>query len=611
MDKLQSYLNDIEGLLNSNNLNDCLEKIREIALEYNIDEDKVNEDFTSKFESKIKNDLISMQNQSVTRRKFNESKLINWIIKFVTDRKRAEDIINTLSINDVEPQIYTLKELFDLVERRPSTYYVDGMFRAGWYLIAGYAKSGKSLLLFNLSMSLVQGKPFLNRKTRQTNVLMIQNEEPLVGSGERLMNSHLQDFQLEQPELYEELIRSHRFILVKGYDIGIDLEKIFQIVDEYQIGAVFVDSLRASVAKSGLTETDSGTLALMYRFQSEIHKRDMLGVIIHHNNKGNVKDVDNPLKLIGGHNGLVGANDGNGILMLNKDKFYEGMKTVDFMLIPRNDNPFKLNFVYDEQEACRWDFKVLEDQTLSEDYLKMMREILVILQEYYDDWVENEMDNGEPIKGLTSNQIANAIGRDKKELIKCLNDLDKCGGINRDRKGKQWIYHIPYGGSPMYHLVEEMAKRNELIEKQNEVDRQFLLQILQCKTLKELEQLYSELDDDDKTRIREKRTIEHESHIFKLRHPQLFQVGDRVYCTHYFPTHEDIVAFGVRTVVRVELQPPAKGEKFDESCWVCYLNDLTEGVSQNLLTFESEYVKGLNIDKLEKIYNESPDENNV
>ena len=122
-----------------------------------------------------------------------------------------------------------------------------------------------------------------------------------------------------------------------------------------------------------------------------------------------------------------------------------------------------------------------------------------------------------------------------------------------------FVFHIPVGGSELYYLVEEHNKKAELLAAQEKMDKCFLEKLLECKTIDELDDLHADLDEEDKARIKSKRTEEHEAHIFKLRHPSKFQLGDRVYLK-MFPND------GIATVLSIELD--MKCAKFNESSWI-------------------------------------------
>ncbi|HET8685100.1 MAG TPA: AAA family ATPase, partial [Methanosarcina sp.] len=348
---------------------------------------------------------------------------------------------------DEPVKIYTLKDLIAMRKSKRSKYYVTGLFQAGLYLVVAQAKTGKSLLGYNLANSLCRGNPFLNRKTIRSNVLIVQNEEELSSTGQKIENNGLQELQRENPEEYQALIESHRLIVTKGLDIAVDLQKILDIIDEYQVNCLIVDSFRASIGKGGLTEYDIGAASALYQLQSAVHDRSMLCVVIHHANKSdNNSGKTAAFNGVGGHNALTGANDGVIKLALNSDKRVDGKETVDIKFFPRNDNPCTFNVVYNEGEACAWGFDVIDESTLSDAMVASICAVLNALYPQYREWCElDEEDRPGKIPGKTIEQLVLDTGIERPALVKILNYMDHNEAIEKYTENRKWIYNIPAG----------------------------------------------------------------------------------------------------------------------------------------------------------------------
>jgi hypothetical protein len=454
-----------------------------------------------------------------------------WLRNFISDKKDRENLINQKMLKDEPVKIYTLADLKAMRKIRRSKYYVTGLFQPGLYLVVAQAKTGKTLFGLSLGVSLLRGNKFLNRQVIKSNVLILQNEEEVSSTGAKIDNHGLQDFERENPEEYQQLINSHQLIVTRGLDICVDREKIMEIVDQYDIKCLIVDSFRASIAKSGLTEMDLGSAMALYQLQGEIHERGMLCLVIHHANKADNNDGQtNALKGVGGHNSLIGANDGIVKLLRNAEKKHDGRETIDVNFYPRNDTPSSFNICYKEKEACEWQFEVLDESVLSEWMLKAICDILVALDDPYQEWLENHADDDEPpvISGKDIDELMLDTNLQKHELVKVLNYLDHNEAVCRYSVKKKWIYHIPREGSDMFYLVEDQREKESEKQKMRELVEVVFAKILKTTTVEELDALSESLDDEVRVVVRTSPTPDVQRHISLLRDPPKFAVGDKV-----------------------------------------------------------------------------------
>lgn len=455
----------------------------------------------------------------------------NWLRNFINDKKDRENLINNKMLKDEPVTVFTLADLKALRKTRRSKYYVTGIFQPGLYLVVAQAKTGKTLFGLSLGVSLLRGNKFLNRQVIQSNIMILQNEEELSSTGAKIDNHGLQDFERESPEEYQKLINSHQLIVVRGLDICVDREKIMGIVDEYNIKCLIVDSFRASIAKSGLTEMDLGSAMALYQLQGEIHERGMLCLVIHHANKADNNDGQtNALKGVGGHNSLIGANDGIVKLLRNSDKKHEGRETIDVNFYPRNDTPSSFNICYQEKEACEWKFDVLDESVLSDWMVRSICDVLVALDEPYRKWLYEHSEDDEPpsIYGKDMEELMIDTNLTKPDLVKVLNYLDHNESICRYSVKRKWIYHIPREGSDMFYLVDDQKEKE--VEKQQFAELVEIVfgQILETQTVEDLNKLSDSLDNEIREAVRNKPSLEVQKHISLLRYPPAFAVGDKV-----------------------------------------------------------------------------------
>ncbi len=390
------------------------------------------------------------------------------------------------------------------------------------------------MLGYDLSNSLCRGLQFLKRKTIRCNVLIVQNEEELSSTGRKIENNGLQELQRENPEEYQQLIESHRLIVSKGLDINVDLAKILEIIDEYNINALIVDSFRASIGKGGLTEYDIGAASALYQLQAAVHERNMLCVVIHHANKSdNNSGKTAAFNGVGGHNALTGANDGVVKMSLNPEKRVDGKETIDLNFFPRNDNPCKFNVLYSEGEACKWGFEVLDESTLSDSMVQNICSILMALDEQYREWIAlDDEERPELVPGKIIDQLTYDTGIERTFLIKLLNYMEQNEALGRYLQSRKWVYHIPAEGSEMYYLVEEVERKSEEAKRLEELLQTIYSDILACKTVEEYDEYRKDLDDEVKETVRKTAPDEVKHHIWRLRTPPKFEVGDYVTFTN-------------------------------------------------------------------------------
>jgi len=570
------YDSEVQGLLSSLNSQELYERMHKLAIKYERDTEDVEHDFSEVLEKRLMTYMGKMAKQKPVQRALTQTRVILWLSKFVESNNAAKTLLERLTMEDKPLEIHNLKSLSELSINRKSRYFVEGMFRCGLFMVAGQAKTGKSLFGFDLAMSLVLNVKFLDRNVTPCNVLIIENEESLVDTGEKLLNSYLQEFQLQSPQEYEELINSHRLIVAKNLDIAIDSDKIFKLIDDYNIGCVVVDSLRASISKSGFTEMDLQCALILYRFQAEIHNRGMMGLVIHHCNKSdNNEGKTDSLKAVSGSSSVIGANDGVVKIVLNPKKRYEGRETIDLFFFPRSDNPISLNFVYTEGEACRWGFTVLDEYTLSPDFKEDILSILEILLAHIDEHKEMiEKGYTEYPIGLTLEDIGDMMGRTRGSLITVSNYLLKTNAIKKERfhKGK-WMFYIDPEDSSAMDLIEEASRSRTMLEKQEAVDSSVLDAIMNCNSVAELDGVFASISDSDKDRISMKLTKDHHAHIFKRREPPLYKIGDWAYPTFL----DDVdVTFDIQLRMIDEVTIDMNHNKFTQASYLYHLQGLND-----------------------------------
>ena len=136
-------------------------------------------------------------------------------------------------------------------------------------MVVASPKVGKTNLATHAAVAVARGTPFLNRESTAGNVLFIENEELIDGTTiNRIYDHGLQLLELEEPELYKELINSEKLIVTRNVDIVLDQTKILEIVKEKNINLIIIDTLAASLKVSGYTEYSHEVPSALYKLQS-------------------------------------------------------------------------------------------------------------------------------------------------------------------------------------------------------------------------------------------------------------------------------------------------------------------------------------------------------
>lgn len=202
-----------------------------------------------------------------------------------------------------EKKLYTLKELLENYNPNDSWLVARLLFSTGFYLLAGVAKSGKSLVTYELINACLKTGNFLNFPTRKGKVLFFQVEEPISTIQRRLVTRGLDDDYSQ----IQEVIDNDGLIVIREFCIKKDLDYLRDLLKEHEPVLVIFDSLRAISSSLDGSENDPGLSKFVYILQRIFLLHNTCGILIHHANK-------NPqakgIAKISGHSALAGSNDG-------------------------------------------------------------------------------------------------------------------------------------------------------------------------------------------------------------------------------------------------------------------------------------------------------------
>lgn len=463
-----------------------------------------------------------------------ETKLEKFLRTFFSP-KLIDELISEVMSADIQPIVMNnLQELFKLKEEH-ETFLVKNLFRYGsLILIAAYAKTGKSLFVTSLCTKVLMGYPFLGRDTNKGNILYLQNEEALVDTSSKIYNNGLQNLESKNQEQFNKLIRSPNFITAKHLDIIADLKAIQNLIQENNISLVVIDSLAASIGKTGVDEYSQKTMAGLYKLQEVMHVENCVGILTHHTNKSDSNQThQDKLKGVAGFSGISRANDG--IIKLSRHEKNNSHVLVD--VLPRSARPSRLTIELFEEEADYWDFHVISDEELSVENISQQNDILRELIARYEIWREDrqqaiEAGQTEPlVYGYTCKYLQNCLNMSKNELVRMLNYMCRTDGIGRYYHPATggYIYHYPKAGESWLDQYleqeEELNKQQEELFKLLEIKKN---QFLKCKNADEFHEIKQELSQEEFQSVFKKMTEDERQQMFRILFPPAFEVGERV-----------------------------------------------------------------------------------
>lgn len=381
-----------------------------------------------------------------------KEELLKWLLPFV-GKNEAETIVKErlVSISE-QPSFHKVKDLFDEKDKNKSSYIVKGLIPLGSLLLwVAPPKIGKSLMATQFAMGvaynmlLSDSRLFLGRQCESGKVLVIQNEENIFSTtASRIYTHGLQNLERDNAEKFQQLIESDNLIIAKGLDLIEDKEEILTYILERNIQLVVVDSLSASIRKSGLTEYHPETAQAILTWQTKCHAHNFTIILIHHATKADDNtDKFSSLKGVAGNNSLLRFNDGIW-------KFFQTPKrenSITIQTIPRQETPVNIVLEFERGEAGYWSFNVVEDNTLNHNDLELQNMIVKLLLEQWSIWLELN-DANSPVLGLTLRELTYKTNQPKDRIVQLLNMMLDVEAIQFyvDSKRKCHVYHIESSG---------------------------------------------------------------------------------------------------------------------------------------------------------------------
>lgn len=508
--------------------------------DYDRTPDEIETDFNSLLESEFRKRIkIMMSCESLLKQKRLKSQLTEWMLRFVPDKKDIEQLIQVYSVEQQEIKLYTLAELLDLRKDKSTQWIFKGLLKFGQLImVVASPKVGKTNLATHAAVSVARGNPFLNRESTAGNVLFIENEEPIDGTTiNRIYDHGLQLLELEEPELYKELINSEKLIVTRNVDIVLDQTKILDIIKEKNINLVIIDTLAASLKVSGYTEYSPEVPSALYKLQSLAQENGFSILLLHHNTKmANSNNRTGMMNGVAGSSALTRANDGVWSMFAADDG------SVNLNTIPRDGEPIKLSLFFEKDEANYWYFKVLKESVLSVENIELQNSILRLLFERWEQW-RDDIDVDDPeaprVYGLTLNEIVELTSATRSDVVKRLNDMTSTEGIIRYvGNNRAFIYAIDSSGESWMsvYLEQEAASKHKAEERERiEALYQQELEVIKVKLLSSIDdgvtavkELLKSLSIKERKDVQAKLTKDELNKIVLLLNPCEFNIGDVV-----------------------------------------------------------------------------------
>jgi len=441
-----------------------------------------------------------------------------------------------------EKKLYTLKELLENYNPNDSWLVARLLFATGFYLLAGQAKAGKSLIIYELINAVLKTGNFLNLPVKKGKVLFFQVEEPISTIQRRLVTRGLDD----DHSLIQDVIDNNGLIVIREFCIKKDLDYLRDLLKEHEPVLVIFDSLRAISSSLDGSENDPGLTKFVYILQRIFLLHNTCGILIHHANK-------NPqakgIAKIAGHSGLAGCNDGmliieqirkapNGKDISPSDDDL-GQNLIRMESISRNTGQLKLYFKREIEDGGRWSFKLVEEVGLDPEVDKCQKIILrFMVNNFEKPWTKKQIcentgldAKADSVSNAFNYLLENVILESKKE--------------NKKVKYSPFLYSIPTN-SPWLHYPEmlgdvtegmedvsdelqtllEVPKIEDQLSKLLSKDATDAQSLCNCTSSEEILQLTENWTSEEKKKAFILLTPTEKDRILKLLHPIDLSIGD-------------------------------------------------------------------------------------
>lgn len=263
----------------------------------------------------------------------------------------------TVSMNDLYENVY---------QSRPPI--VDGLLRAGTYLLAGAPKVGKSFLVAQLAYHVSMGLKLWDYEVRKGTVLYLALEDNYQRLQERM-------FRMFGVEGTDDL---HFAVYAKQIGNGLD-EQLEKFLREHpDTNLIIIDTLQKVREVGGDAYSYANDYEIVGKFKQFADKHNICLLLVHHTRK---QPAGDKFEMISGTTGLLGCADG--AFLLQKENRTDLSATLD--IVGRDQADQRLYLTRDQEHLC-WNLDHAEAELWKAPADPMLEAVAGMLTEAAPEW---------------------------------------------------------------------------------------------------------------------------------------------------------------------------------------------------------------------------------
>ena len=301
------------------------------------------------------------------------------------------DYLPTISMNELYENVY---------QSRPPI--IDGLLRAGTYLIAGAPKVGKSFLVAQIAYHVSTGQPIWGYAVNQGSVLYLALED----DHQRLQERMSRMFGVEGTD------DLHFAIWAKSLGSGLQEQLDKFILEHPNTKLVIIDTLQKVRELTSEAYSYSGDYDVIGKLKQFADSKGICLLIVHHTRKQQSGDR---FEMISGTTGLQGAADGAFVL-------YKENRTSNAAVLEvtgRDQQEQKLYLVRDEARLT-WNLDHVENELWKKPSDPLLEKVAAVITKDSPAWT-----------GSASELVA-LLGEDMQPNILTRRLNVKCGDLKND-----------------------------------------------------------------------------------------------------------------------------------------------------------------------------------
>jgi hypothetical protein len=345
---------------------------------------------------------------------------------------------DTIHISDKAHDVFELQEF--LKQNFQMSWLALNYFTSGsLYFLAGRAKAGKSEFSNYLAKCVVTGQPFLGMPVKQGNVLWFQLEESNASLARKAKRHGFKD--IKSP---------YKIHIVRSLDLHNDFAKLERMIKEVKPAVVFLDTVRAAMSASGISEKATEYADAFYKVQALAIRENTTVICLHHRNKASANQGGGGdiLDSVAGTSKLLGIGDGTVILERGgKDT----TTSLHFITRDTGRKTFVVARIIGKNRTI--DYELREEKDVDENVLQVEKQIIRVLLKH------NSMTEGQIKEHISSFDFDKALDRLIESFI-----------IDYETIDDRLHFHIPKESEGLWKgflgssLERDIALANQLSE---------------------------------------------------------------------------------------------------------------------------------------------------